>query len=51
MDAGSGLEQRRRLLSEGVRFGVRGRVDLDAFGWRPSKSAAGRSRRFSTTED
>jgi methylated-DNA-protein-cysteine methyltransferase-like protein len=35
LDVGSGLEQRRRLEMEGVRFGARGRVDLDAFGWRP----------------
>lgn len=27
------LEQRRRLLAEGVRFDGKGRVDLDAFGW------------------
>jgi methylated-DNA-protein-cysteine methyltransferase related protein len=35
LDVGSGLEQRRRLQSEGVRFGARGRVDMDEFGWKP----------------
>lgn len=32
---GAGLEQRRRLESEGVVF-TAGRIDLDKFGWRPS---------------
>ena len=28
-------EQRRRLLADGVRFGPGGRIDLEAFGWKP----------------
>lgn len=32
---GGAVLQRRRLEQEGVRFDARGRIDLDAFGWRP----------------
>jgi methylated-DNA-protein-cysteine methyltransferase-like protein len=37
--ARGGREQRRRLESEGIRFGPGGTVDLEKYGWRP---AAGR---------
>jgi methylated-DNA-protein-cysteine methyltransferase-like protein len=35
--AGSDTMQRRLLESEGVRFGPKGRVDLDAFLWKPRR--------------
>ena len=45
---GGTVLQRLRLEQEGVRFDARGRVDLEAFGWRPRVRAdaeGGRSRR------
>ena len=44
LDVASGMSQRLRLESEGVRFGVRGRVDLETFGWRPRHREVGRRR-------
>ncbi len=32
-DGAAHAEQRRRLESEGVRFGAQGTIDLHAFGW------------------
>jgi methylated-DNA-protein-cysteine methyltransferase-like protein len=42
LDAGAATTQRLRLEREGVRFDARGRVDLDACGWRPRAGRGGR---------
>jgi len=34
----SAVRQRKLLESEGVRFGARGRIDLDSFLWQPRPS-------------
>lgn len=34
--------QRARLEAEGVRFGADGRIDLQAYGWRPRRRQANR---------
>jgi methylated-DNA-protein-cysteine methyltransferase-like protein len=33
-DEAGGTQQRKKLIAEGVRFDVRGRVPLEKFGWR-----------------
>jgi len=43
LDPAGAITQRLRLEREGVRFDARGRVDMDAYAWRPG--AAGRPRR------
>lgn len=43
-DGSWGIDQRFRLLAEGVWFDARGRVDLEEYGWRPRGGAARASR-------
>jgi methylated-DNA-protein-cysteine methyltransferase-like protein len=45
LDVASGMSQRLRLESEGVRFGARGRVDLEEFGWQLRRAGRKRERR------
>jgi methylated-DNA-protein-cysteine methyltransferase-like protein len=48
LSVGAATTQRLRLEREGVRFDARGRVDLDAYQWRPGasgKKTAGRGKR------
>jgi alkylated DNA nucleotide flippase Atl1 len=35
LDPAAAMTQRMRLEREGVRFGPRGRADMEAFAWRP----------------
>jgi methylated-DNA-protein-cysteine methyltransferase-like protein len=44
LDPAAALTQRLRLEREGVRFDARGRVDMEAYAWRPSPTKSRRSR-------
>ena len=50
IDPSAAITQRLRLVKEGVRFTARGRVDLEASGWRPQgrSSVSTTTRRVST---